>query len=207
MDFPAFVQKLTLRLAARPPRRVSLPGTPRKAAVVAIFRAAPPESLGSTPGEPELLLIRRAEVEGDPWSGHVAFPGGRMDPEDDGPVGAALREVQEELRLDLASHGRILGELSGQPTLPQLGRQMLVHPYVAVLDRPVPLHPNGEVAHVLWVPWRHLVQGEGRGTMRWQLQGRELVLPCRRLQGEVLWGMTLRMVEDLLSVWGEHSLS
>jgi hypothetical protein len=46
------------------------------------------------------------------------------------------------------------------------------------------------------------VDGLGQGTMTWELQGRSLELPCRRLQGEVLWGMTLRMVEDLLRVWG-----
>jgi 8-oxo-dGTP pyrophosphatase MutT (NUDIX family) len=206
MDFDAFRDALSVQLH-RPPAPVpQAQGTLRHASVVAIFRPAPgrphpDRAPDAAPGEPELLLIRRAEVHGDPWSGHVAFPGGRMDPGDEGPVGAALREVREELGLSLADHGRILGEITGQLTMPGLGRQMVVHPFVAELRDSVPLTPNDEVARVIWVPWRHLLEGRGRGTMRWEYLGRELELPCRRLQGEVLWGMTLRMVEDLLHRW------
>ena len=198
MTFQIFCDQLSARLHGGPPAVRGLLADPRHAAVVAIFRQAPAAEGGGQPGEPELLLIRRAEVAGDPWSGHVAFPGGRMDPGDAGPMGAALREVHEELGLVLEAHGRILGELSGQLTLPQLGRQMVVHPFVAALESTPELQPNREVARVLWVPWRHLVQGEGLGILNWEWKGRQLELPCRRLQGEVRWGMTLRMVEDLL---------
>jgi 8-oxo-dGTP pyrophosphatase MutT (NUDIX family) len=204
MSFEIFQQRLQERIEGVAVHSPRLQAEPRHAAVVAIFRAAPVGSGGGgRPGEPELLLIRRAEVEGDPWSGHVAFPGGRMDPEDEGPLGTAQREVLEELGFDISEHGRFLGELSGQLTLPQLGRQMVVHPFVAALHTLPELRPDPvEVARVIWVPWRHLVDGLGQGTMTWELQGRSLELPCRRLQGEVLWGMTLRMVEDLLRVWG-----
>ncbi len=196
MSFDAFCDHLGARLRAAVPPTPRFRAEPRHAAVVAIFRAAPDS------GEPELLLIRRAEVDGDPWSGHVAFPGGRMDPEDDGPLGTAEREVREEIGLDLLAAGRVLGELNGQLTLPQLGRQMVVHPFVAALYALPELRPDPvEVAHVLWVPWRDLVDGSGSGTMTWEWRGRSLELPCRRLQGEVLWGMTLRMVEDLLALW------
>ena len=49
----------------------------------------------------DLLLIRRAVHERDPWSGNMAFPGGRVEPEDDGPLAAALRETLEEVGLPL----------------------------------------------------------------------------------------------------------
>lgn len=202
MSFETFRDQLSARLQGWPSAPLELASEARHAAVVAIFRAAPRPQPGGSPGEPELLFIRRAEAEGDPWSGHVAFPGGRMDPGDSGPMGAALREVREELDLDLDAHGRILGELPGQLTLPQLGRQMVVHPFVAALDSQPPLQPNHEVARVLWVPWRHLMEGAGRGILHWEWKGQQLELPCRRLQGEVLWGMTLRMVENLLAALG-----
>ncbi len=203
MSFEIFQQRLKERIEGVPVRSPRLQAHPRHAAVAAIFRAAPEGSDGDgRPGEPELLFIRRAEVEGDPWSGHVAFPGGRMDPGDRGPLDTARREVLEEVGFDILDHGRFLGELSGQLTLPQLGRQMVVHPFVAALHSVPELRPDPvEVARALWVPWRHLEEGVGRGTMTWELNGRSLELPCRRLQGELLWGMTLRMVEDLLRVW------
>ena len=201
MSFDAFCDHLAALLSKAPPRPLRLDGDPRHAAVLGIFRAAPRSSRDTLPGEPEMLFIRRAEVEGDPWSGHVAFPGGRMDPGDDGPIGAALRELSEELSLDLAVSGRILGALPQQLTVPALARRMVVHPFVAALHTVPSLIPNHEVAHVLWVPWRHLLDGVGRDTMSWHWKGQDLELPCRRLQGEVLWGMTLRMVEDLVRIW------
>ena len=59
---------------------------------------------------PQLLFIERARVEGDPWSGDIAFPGGRVEPQDDGLQAAAERETQEEIGLDLG-HGRYIGRL------------------------------------------------------------------------------------------------
>ncbi len=205
MHYDRFCDALAASLTAAPVRPPGFAAEPRHAAVAALFAPAPAGNDGVEPGEPELLFIRRAEVDGDPWSGHVAFPGGRMDPEDEGPLGTALREVHEEVGLALHDRARVLGELSGQLTLPQLGRQMVVHPYVLALpERPTLTLQEIEVARALWVPWRHLVDGEGLGTMTWRWKGRELELPCRRLQGECLWGMTLRMVEDLLLVWGRR---
>ena len=124
-----------------------------------------------------------------------------MDPGDDGPWGAALREVREEIGLDLEECGRLLGELPNQLTLPALDQRLLVHPFLATVQGSPALVSNEEVASVLWVPFRHLLDGVGTDTMTWEWRGQQLELPCRRLQGEVLWGMTLRMVEDLLRIW------
>ena len=52
--------------------------------------------------DPDIVFIERAAHEGDPWSGHVAFPGGRCESEDDGPSATAVRETREEIGIDLS---------------------------------------------------------------------------------------------------------
>ena len=60
--------------------------------------------------DPDIVFIERAAHEGDPWSGHVAFPGGRCESEDDGPSATAVSETREEIGIDL-SVGHLLGRL------------------------------------------------------------------------------------------------
>jgi 8-oxo-dGTP pyrophosphatase MutT (NUDIX family) len=78
-------------LARRPARRAALP----HAAPLPIpteFRAQPSRPCSSQPREAELLLIRRAEHPSDPWSGHMALPGGRNDPQDTSLYETVVRE-------------------------------------------------------------------------------------------------------------------
>lgn len=144
----------------------------------------------------DLLLISRAAREGDPWSGQVAFPGGRMHYEDPTPLHAAIRETREEIGVDL-EEGRVLGELDEVPTIRPLP-PLLVRPYVFVLDRVPEFRPNYEVAAVHRFPLEALLAGEGRGRMTREFAGQTWVLPCVDHDGVRLWGLTLRMVDDLL---------
>ena len=59
---------------------------------------------------------------------------------------------------------------------------------------------NHEVAQTLWIPFRTLAAGEGKGTFEWTWEGKTLELPCIRIGPEkhVLWGMTYRMLETML---------
>src|SRR5947208_48763 len=95
---------LARRLAARAGKTLEAEGPSRFAAIALVLRP-------SQSGEPELLLIKRAEAENDPWSGHVACPGGRMDPTDRDLEHTAIRETWEETGIDLARDGRVLGTL------------------------------------------------------------------------------------------------
>src|ERR1700741_4973269 len=89
--------------------------------------------LGSL-GEPELLMIKRAEMEGDPWSGHIACPGGRMEPRDRDLEQTAIRETWEETGVDLERHGRILGTLDDiRPRSPHLP-PLVIRPFVAIAE-------------------------------------------------------------------------
>ncbi len=164
----------------------------KKAAVAAIFRD------GS--GGAELLFIRRAEHPRDPWSGHMGFPGGRVDPRDPDPLAAALRETREELALDLASAGELVGQLSEVRThlVPSAAPRAVV-PFVFELrDGTVPLRANREVQEVVWVPLGFLADRTNRSSMTWVRRGVPLPLPCYRFGGRVIWGLTLRVVDELL---------
>ncbi|KAI9679184.1 MAG: hypothetical protein M1817_005203, partial [Caeruleum heppii] len=64
-------------------------------------------------GDPEILFIKRAARQGDRWTSHVAFPGGKRDPVDEDDVAAAVRETWEEVGLDLAGeHAIYVGNLA-----------------------------------------------------------------------------------------------
>jgi 8-oxo-dGTP pyrophosphatase MutT (NUDIX family) len=157
---------------------------PKHAAVAAIF----------VPG-PELLFIRRAEAPGDPWSGHIAFPGGRVDAGDVSPFAAAVREVGEEVGIDLVG-AEVLGTLD--PLRPISGLPLAVHPFAfALADDPV-VTLNREVQSVHRLSLDALLSGEGRGEMTFTWSGKELTLPRVDFQGLRLWGMTLRIVDELL---------
>lgn len=145
----------------------------------------------------DLLLIKRADHPSDPWSGHLSFPGGRVEPDDDGPLAAAIRETREEVGLALPGEaliGRLddLAAVGGRPGL-------VIRPYVFVLDDARPAtRLSGEVAAILWRPLDALLANEGRGRMTWRRGEAELELPCVDFDGHRLWGLTLRMVDELL---------
>ncbi|MEQ1567016.1 MAG: CoA pyrophosphatase [Myxococcota bacterium] len=145
----------------------------------------------------DLLLIRRAHRPGDPWSEHLAFPGGRVEPDDPSPLQAAIRETAEEVGLDL-SDAEPLGQLDdklavgGKPGL-------VIRPFVFSTPRVRPaLRPNEEVADTFWRPLPTLLSGEGRARMTWRRGEHELELPCVEFDGQRLWGLTLAMIDDLL---------
>ncbi len=164
------------------------------AAVAAILRNGPG-------GEgAELLFIVRAESPTDPWSGHIAFPGGRRDPEDTSLLATAIRETSEEVAIDL-TRAELLARLPDIPAFIRSRRgTLIVTPFVFALREDVVPTPNREVAATLWVPVAKLAAGDGRGTYAFTWESKPYELPCVRLDPgqHVLWGMTHRMMETML---------
>lgn len=187
----AWLARLDASLAQRPGVRVTVDATVRLAAVLATFRVA-------ADGELELLFIKRAEYEGDPWSGHVALPGGRHEPQDATLEDTAVRETLEELGLDVRAHGRVLGALDDlhprTPVLPPI----CVRPFVAVLEDDVPLVPSSEVAAAFWVPLRALLDPETTVEATIVVRGEERTVPSYRFGDYTIWGMTERILSGLL---------
>lgn len=148
-----------------------------------------------------VLMIQRAERPGDPWSGHMAFPGGRMDADDRHSFAAAVRECREEIGFDVEHAADYLGRLSDLTThLLTGGFSMLVTPFVFALpDDPV-LAPNHEVAEVVWVPLSFLADLGNRRRMRMQRDDLEFELPCYWYRGKQIWGLSLGMLDELLGL-------
>lgn len=150
----------------------------------------------------EILFIRRAEDPRDPWSGHMAFPGGRMDPEDRDAHATAVRETHEEIGLALDQHAVSLGPL---PDLPAMARGkrvgLTISPHVFLLERGTPvLAPNHEVAETIWADLAPIAAGELRTSFPYVYEGRSLELPGHKLGERVVWGLTYHMLESFLGI-------
>jgi 8-oxo-dGTP pyrophosphatase MutT (NUDIX family) len=172
---------------------LTLDDTPR-AAVAAILR----EPRGAESAE--LFFIRRAELASDPWSGHIAFPGGRRSPSDASLLETAIRETREEVGIDLSS-AELLVRL---PDVPAFSRSrkgnLVVTPFVFATREAESIVLNAEVQATLWVPFTTLARGEGKTTFRLDYEGRTYDLPCIQLEPgqHRLWGMTYRILEMLI---------
>ena len=150
-----------------------------------------------SPAPDAVLLIRRAERTGDPWSGHMAFPGGRRDEADPDLVATAIRETAEEVGLALPATS-LLGSLDDvvprTPVLPPIA----VRPYVFALPaRPV-LTLNPEVAAARWVYLDHLLHPATYHSVRIRIRGENREFPAYQLDDAIVWGMTERVVTSLL---------
>ncbi|TDG11569.1 CoA pyrophosphatase [Seongchinamella unica] len=152
-------------------------------------------------GELHILMIKRAEREGDPWSGHMAFPGGRMDKADANGYAVAVRETEEEVGLTLGPQDRCLGRLSDLNARPRKGvLGMAVTPFVFHLEREVSFTPNYEVAEVVWVPLEFLLHTDNREQMTWNYKGLAIPMPCYHYEGQVIWGLSLMMLDELMDL-------
>ena len=153
----------------------------------------------------EALFIRRAEHDADPWSGHLAFPGGRLDPEDADARSAAERETVEELGVDLtdSSTTRCLGQLSDV-----LGHaeSIRVSAYVYGISGNPSLRPNHEVRDAFWTPLHHCTDPGRQSVREFSYLDVSMPLPTIRLledaNAPVLWGITYKFMDDFMSTIG-----
>ena len=147
----------------------------------------------------DALFILRAEKEGDPWSGQMAFPGGHLDATDESLRQAAERETLEELGLDLTLAGRFIGQIDSVKANPR-GRNinMVVTPFVyELVDEAVALVPNHEVAEVHWGSLNDMHSGLSHTRSEFTIQGRKFQASGYGVGGEIVWGLTYRMLDHL----------
>jgi 8-oxo-dGTP pyrophosphatase MutT (NUDIX family) len=165
----------------------------RKAAVALIFRVDKSDAL-------ELLFIKRAEYEADPWSGQIAFPGGRLEAGDASLAETAIRETREETGIDLTREGMMIGVLDDlRPRTVSLP-PIMVRPFVALLDRTEPLVLSPEVALSFWLPLAAVARTESWHEETVSARGVQINARVFRHEQHVIWGMTERILAQLLTL-------
>jgi 8-oxo-dGTP pyrophosphatase MutT (NUDIX family) len=189
------VMRLIGSLAERPGRTVEVEGPVRRAAILLVLRAR-------SDGEPELLMIKRAEAEGDPWSGHIACPGGRMEPGDRDLAATAVRETWEETGVDVARDGRLLGHLDDLSPRSSHRPPLVVRPYVALVRADIELVPSEEVAEAFWVPLSALRTQTAWGTGLVHVRGGERRVSIFQHGDYTVWGLTERVLRQFLAYLG-----
>ena len=155
----------------------------------------------------DVLLIKRARHERDPWSGHMALPGGRRDPSDASLLETAIRETREETGVDLDADGVHLGRLGGlAPRSVRLPR-LTISPFVFGVPHDTPARvASPEVDAIHWIPLEALRAPETHGTVDIPFPGGSRRFPCLHVAGEVVWGLTYRIFEDFLGRLPHESL-
>ena len=176
-------------LASRPPARVA-EAVAARAAVALILREGP--------GGLELLFIRRAEHPQDPWSGQMAFPGGRAEDGEEDLKTTAVRETVEEIGVDLARTAECLGILDEVRAMARMRPVSLtILPFVFRLRQEVEPVLGDEVRSVHWIPLDELLAAERRSVMDYVQEGATVQFPCLRVEDVVIWGLTYRMLLGL----------
>ncbi len=168
----------------------------RNRACVALVFAGAPEALS-------LCFIRRTEREDDPWSGHMALPGGRSDATDPTPQFTALRETSEEVGLVLEP-GTMLGALDQIPMRRIVRTDSVLCPFAFYWGQELPpLHPEeNEAEEAYWIPLDHLWDPGNLTTLDWEHEERLMTFPGITWREQVIWGLTHRVLTDFACTLG-----
>ncbi len=190
------IDAIRARINSYSPKRKKIRKHTRQAAVSVVLKADDQRQ------HTEALFILRSIKEGDPWSGHMAFPGGHLDEGDESLRHAAERETMEEIGLDLVSTAQFIGEIDAVQANPR-GRNldMVVTPFVYELIEPgVEFSPNYEVAEVLWGSLQDMHSGHSHTTGEFVIAGQTVSYPGYGVGDEIVWGLTYRMIDQFFEM-------
>lgn len=187
------VNDATVALARHVPDIAASREASRNAAVAMVLNDRPGQGLSA-------LFIQRAQHPDDPWSGQMAFPGGRYEPYDKTLVRAAIRETREEVGLALTQEmclGRLSDVSGGRLTIHRLA----VSPFVFHLPGEPALKPNYEVANTVWVPLTHLGDPSNIVPYVFPPDPEKREFPAWTYDGYTIWGLTYRIIANYLRLF------
>ncbi len=190
------------RVAVHVPRLAAAGDAPVEPAV---FEAAVAIVVHQAPdASPELLFIERAVREGDPWSGQMAFPGGRREAHDPHLERTAARETHEEVGIRLGAPIGRLNDFQGTRASEQ--RKLVVAPFVYEVRSRPPITVSDEVQSTVWISTAHLLDPSSARSYRFQRSEFGGTFPAIEYQGYTVWGLTYRILQDFFSVVGKELL-
>lgn len=182
--------RLAASLSAIAPREYARSDELVEAAVALVLRP------GTDPGaDLEVLLIERSRRSDDPWSGHMALPGGRRDADDADLLTTALRETREEVGIELDPAAHVLGPLDEVRPASRHLPPLVIRPYVALAPSGQRARPDGvEVADALWAPVEALRARDAASEVFVPLDGTRVGFPSYRYRDKEIWGLTHRIL-------------
>lgn len=186
------------RFAEHVPREVPASRWPDFQAAVALVLHQPEG------GESELLFIERVHRRGDPWSGHMAFPGGRREQGDRDLQQTAARETFEEVGVTLAEPIGRLDHQGGDTRLGSTVPAHLVAPFVYQLPQRPQIRINHEVNATVWVPLSWILAPESWVSYDMDRVGELLSFPAFRYRDYTVWGLTYRILCGFFAVLGRE---
>ncbi|HYW85857.1 MAG TPA: CoA pyrophosphatase [Spirochaetia bacterium] len=201
--FEAFLQQVQARLGPVDLEKVPVAEEGLTHAAVTLLlrpavRAAGSDAMGDSA---EILFIKRAERAGDPWSGHLAFPGGRADKEDATLLDVAMRETAEEVGIDARQGGRLLGRLPTFRPLSSRIPSITVTPFVALAPQgAVPRVQASEVEEAFWMPLAVLRKTGPSAVVRWEATDGAREFPAFPSPKGLIWGITERILSQFLAL-------
>jgi 8-oxo-dGTP pyrophosphatase MutT (NUDIX family) len=188
------------------------PFTERLASKLTVERRRPPDDgsrpaavavvLHDEPPGPRVLLMKRVERAGDPWSGHISLPGGRHEPVDPDLLATAIRETHEELAIDL-SGTRVLGNLPVLRPFTSGPAGVEVTPFVFVTHAAVAPTCGPEATAAFWLPVE--LAASGALDAQYTYPGTDRTFPSWQFESYTIWGLTWRILSDLLAAARDRS--
>jgi len=159
-------------------------------AVVAILLWDEPRKILQT------LLVQRADREGDPWSGQIGLPGGRVKQAVESPRAALHREVEEEVGIRLEEFGVELGSLTVGHPMRRI--EMRVQPWVYGLKIKPEVRLGSEIADSLWVNLLELPSKKKMSDIT--IRNQPWSVESYFVEGRVVWGFTYTVLTELLPI-------
>jgi 8-oxo-dGTP pyrophosphatase MutT (NUDIX family) len=182
-----WIEQLAARLS---PRTIRAPDDGRRCAAVAIV-------LRDETRGPAVLLMQRASRDGDPWSGHISLPGGGHHANDRDLATTAVRETREELGIDLST-ARMLGDLPRLAPFTSGPAGLEVTPFVFVAPEIVEPALGPEAVAAFWLPLAVAMSGALDHEFTHPIRAQPF--PAWQYEGHVIWGLTRRILDDLIAV-------